>query len=307
MCLATSSNASKVRKDSSSSVNEPEYAEKSTMPTSLLRLVWPISPLAMACLLPLIPSHLYVNAGYTKWFHIMSFCYLMTQNAWLSKFVALMGTTVTLGWWASIMYDLYKNGRFGHILLWNMPSSMTAVMLDENNQVRYNTNERLAVILLSHLLDTLAHPALALYFWKLNQFKVSNVLTWSIVISTYCLSRTWSMFHNYHNDGAFKLHYIGHDVYKIYDDNAENLPGMWIPAYVMEGACYVVIVMFKLFWEKKNNRRASVASKAPTSPPPHPVVLEQMSTSMSSSFLSEGSLEEIQRSGVLAQKDPAES
>ena len=302
MCQPPSTEGHASRLSTESSSSSASFAQNDTcqpimklekQSSSLLSYVWPISPLAIACLLPLLPSALYVNAGYTKWFHLVSFCYLMTQNAWLSKFLAVMGTTVTLGWWASMAVDFFKHGRFGHILHWNMPSFLTDVMLDPlDGQVQYNTAEQWTAVLLSHALDTLGHPVLALYFWKLNQFDLSKILSWSVIVGTYCLSRTWSLFHNLYNDGKFGLLYIGYDVYTINDHNDDRLEGMWMPAYIMEGMCYVLMIAFKVFVEPRIKMTRStdgkkVESTTITSETPQPIVLERRATSISCSSLSD--------------------
>lgn len=183
---------------------------------------WPVSAVAppslifiIAAVLLLLPVHVLLprilksmlfNAGYTKWFHWLSLVYLLTpQNSkkFLSKFLAIMGMTVTLGWWASMLYDLVVHGRFAHILHLNMPFThrMVVILDDANNnnngQLRQQTvvyNEHtLPFIFLSHALDTLGHPVLALYFWKINNWDIGRICTWPVLVSAYMLSRTWSL------------------------------------------------------------------------------------------------------------------
>ena len=168
--------------------------------------------IAVILLLPVLPlKRMLFNAGYTKWFHWLSLlhlCLLITLprnnnnnnnnniNKFLSKFLAVMGMTVTLGWWASLMYDLVVHGRFAHILHLNMP--FTERMVKENDHGRqqaaiaYNEHT-LPFILLSHILDTLGHPVLALYYWKVNNWDICRICTWPVLVSAYLLSRTWSL------------------------------------------------------------------------------------------------------------------
>mmetsp|Transcript_21803 Transcript_21803/g.60613 ORF Transcript_21803/g.60613 Transcript_21803/m.60613 type:complete len:355 (+) Transcript_21803:13-1077(+) len=269
----------------------PESAASSQR--GLLRHVWPMPPAVLVVLFPLMHRCLLVNAGYTKWFHAISFCYLLTQNVWLSKFLAVMGTTVTFGWWASMSYDLYTHGRFAHILFWNMPEIMTQHMLNDENQVVYDTPQSVSMIALSHLLDTLGHPVLALYYWSLHRFQLSKVLSWSVLIGTYALSRYWSCFHQYYNDGVVHPFYIGRDVYQIHDDNDDHLFGLWAPAYLAEGTCYVLFTLFKVFLDfPAALDEKTVASKDQQHQGTR-ILLERASTSISTSSLLDDSSDEM--------------
>lgn len=164
--------------------------------------LWPVvSPLFLIGIaillpvaLPLLKSMLF-NAGYTKWFHWLSLVHLLTQNTFLSRLLAVMGMTVTLGWWASMLYDLVMYGRLAHILHLNMPFTDRMVILAATNNVQivvYN-EQTLPYILFSHLLDTLGHPVLALYYWKVNNCDICRICTWPVLVSAYMLSRTWSL------------------------------------------------------------------------------------------------------------------
>lgn len=237
---------------SSSSLESPYSKSSSSF------CVWPVSPLVIVVLLPLLPTWCFLNRGYTQWFHWNALFYCLTQNDFHADFLALQGLTVTLGWYASLGYDWYQHGRFGHILYWNMPSIMTQYILDDsstnNHQVIYNPTS-IAVMLLAHVLDTVGHPLLAYYFWNRRQPQAprrgsssSAAFSWSILLSTYALSRVWSLLHNWHNHaGMIGFFYFGYNVYTVLDKDAW-LPGFWLPAYVMEGLVYVVLIVHKVWF-----------------------------------------------------------
>jgi hypothetical protein len=174
---------------------------------------WPLvrSPyLVIALLLPVLPlKSMLFNAGYTKWFHWVSLVHLITQNKFLSKFLAVMGMTVTLGWWASMLYDLFLYGRLAHILHLNMPFTdrMVVAVIGNGNSGNSSGNSTLSAgrqtvvyneytlpyIFVSHVLDMLGHPVLALYYWKINGWDMGRIFTWPVLVSAYLLSRTWSL------------------------------------------------------------------------------------------------------------------
>eukprot|EP00977_Amphora_coffeiformis_P013107 scaffold3364_cov161-Amphora_coffeaeformis.AAC.2 len=167
----------------------------------------------------------------------------------------MQGLTVTLGWYASLLYDWYVNGRFAHILYWNMPESMTQHMINEQ-AVIYNPAS-MSVMCLAHLFDTLGHPVLAYYFWRRSAPKTNDLpksftwtcrCSWSVLICSYLLSRIWSLVHTWHNQGHPALFYFGYDVYTILDRECW-MEGLWLPAYVTEAVVYAAFVVGKLFLE----------------------------------------------------------
>lgn len=227
---------------------------------SLLQAIWPVPPLALAALLPFLPSSLFLNRGYTIWFHWLGMAYFLTRSPFLRKFLIVQGSGISLGWYAALVHDLVVHDRFCHALYKNMPSSMTAVMLDDQGDF-VKSNLSLLYMGLSHVLDTIGHPLVTYLFWYLHcrhsknssniknntrtiSNNVSSVLTWPVLVATFLTSRLWSLTHTYHNQGSAALYYYGHDVYVI--DTLDS----WFPAYATEGAMYVCMVLWKLCFEQ---------------------------------------------------------
>ena len=231
---------------------------------SLFYRVWPVSPWIVA--LTLFPyvvfSSALLNAGYTKWFHWNSFFFLLTQNEFQCKLLAMQGLTVTMGWYASLFFDWFmcSGNQFGRILYWNMPGFLVDHMVHEGELLYLTTTMSLVCMLTSHILDFLGHPILTYYYWR-RTWQQSNgkesssntsidhargqVLTWPVIATAYALSRTWSIVHTWYNHGTPSLFYFGYDVYVILDKEAW-LEGMWLPAYIMEGLVFLGIVVYKL-------------------------------------------------------------
>ena len=170
----------------------------------------------------------------------------------------MQGLTVTLGWYASLLYDGYAHGRFAHILYWNMPEGMTQHMLTADGQVLYNSTS-VGVMCLAHLFDTLGHPLLAYYFWRKSApnnnsdstpstTSIWTRFSWSALLLSYLLSRIWSLLHTWYNQGNPALFYFGYDVYTILDRECW-MEWLWWPAYITEAVVYAIFVVGKLVTE----------------------------------------------------------
>jgi hypothetical protein len=224
---------------------------------------WPLHPLAVLALFPLLPTEFYLNRGYTQWFHWTAVVYLLTGSTFLRRFLVVQGTGVTLGWYSALANDLYWNGKFCHVLYKNMPDIMTNVMLDSRTKVLLQSWEALSVMGVSHILDTLAHPLLTLYVWRLHcrsGGSLRDLFSWNIIVSTYALSRLWSLTHTLYNFGTpgWGLYYFGSDIYIL--DDLES----WMSAYVAEGLFYVAIVLYKKFWEQPSTVMSSATTTTTT-------------------------------------------
>jgi hypothetical protein len=115
---------------------------------NLLGKVWPLPPLAaLSLLLSLLPTYFYLNRGFTQWFFWVSILYLLTQSKFLQKFQVLIGTSICLGWYASLTYEYFQHGRFMDVLYKNMPEAMT------NNMLLMEDNQDGGQLLLSSVLD----------------------------------------------------------------------------------------------------------------------------------------------------------
>lgn len=245
-------------------------------------------------ILPCLPTWCYLNRGYTQWFHWNALFYILTQNRTHASFLAMQGLTVTLGWYASLCYDWYAHGRFAHILYWNMPGSMTQYMMkDDQDEVMYDNATALAVMVVAHVLDTLGHPILAYYFWQKSSpsstgkdntslsTSIWNRFSWTVLLSSYLLSRFWSALHTWYNhqDGKFALFYFGYDVYTVLDKEAD-LTWIWLPAYLMEAAVYAVFCLGKMWQTSLNPKTRTTTTMRPTS-------LDRVPSSLLSSIVSE--------------------
>ena len=97
--------------------------------TWLSKKIWPLpTPLVLA-MLPFLPQSLYLNRGYTVWFHLTSFVYFFTRSSFIRKVLILQGLGICLGWYAAIAHDWYVEGTFCNPLYRNMPQVMVSYMV----------------------------------------------------------------------------------------------------------------------------------------------------------------------------------
>ena len=224
---------------------------KQTDKGSLFHGIFPIHPSIVALgMATLLPSWFYLNRGFTVWFHIASMFQVLTQSGFLVDVLFCSGTSICLGWYASIAYEYFYHGRFCHALYLNMPSVLVQQMVDsETNALDFDSTSSLQAMAVCHVLDILGHPLLTYYFWKKHQRRKGKSLTdktkittsgiffeWPVILSAYAFSRTWSFVHTYHNYGSISYFYIGRDVYVMDDMDS------WYPAYIIESLFYIVLV-----------------------------------------------------------------
>ena len=226
--------------------------------------IWPLPVPVAILLLYLLPTSFYLNRGYTVWFHLLSVVYLLTQSIFIRKVLILQGIGICLGWYTAIATDWFVDNTFCHTLYRNMPDSMMFYMLkedeSESSYIILNTYTAMAMKILSHILDTLGHPGLAYLFYRLhcNEFRTNNddnsrsvwrdILSWEVITSAWYLSRLWSMVHSYYNSiREVKVWYYGHDIYKLNNLNA------YFIAYVVEGLCFVVAILYRLHWDRNDS------------------------------------------------------
>lgn len=204
--------------------------------------LFPIHPIFILMSLPFLPQWLYLNRGYTFWYHLITISYLLTRREWLRRFLIIQGTGVTLGWYAAMANDIYNNGRFAHILYMNMPTFMKTAMVDADGHVFYSYNS-VFYMCISHILDTLLHPGIAYLLYKAHIRSGKNrkpITSWSVLIATFAVSRLWSLVHTHHNGMDIGAWYFGYDVYHIHDLDC------WMPAYLTEGLFFASICVWKL-------------------------------------------------------------
>eukprot|EP00581_Thalassiosira_minuscula_P014255 CAMPEP_0183723358 /NCGR_PEP_ID=MMETSP0737-20130205/14950_1 /TAXON_ID=385413 /ORGANISM="Thalassiosira miniscula, Strain CCMP1093" /LENGTH=347 /DNA_ID=CAMNT_0025953619 /DNA_START=104 /DNA_END=1147 /DNA_ORIENTATION=+ len=241
---------------------------------------WPLPPFVALALIPLLPQPLYLNRGYTVWFHLTSLFYLLTQSSFVRKVLILQGTGICLGWYSAIAADWFTEGTFCHTLYRNMPASMVEYMVQEaplnstigehaamaamgiepitgnSSYILLDTYSSYAMKALSHVLDTMGHPGLAYLFWKIHKTNhqstshgaslktvLNDILSWEVIVFGWHFSRSWSLLHSYYNTGQPSFWYYGHDVYLL-----NNLDSYLI-AYIAEGACFGVAILLRLWWD----------------------------------------------------------
>lgn len=204
--------------------------------------LWPLNPIVILSIAPLLPSQIYLNRGFTVWYHLITIIYLLTKKEPLRRFLIMQGTSISLGWYAAIINDFYLHGRFAHMLYMNMPTSMKIAMVDETGHVFYTYNS-IIFMLLAHILDTCLHPGIVFLLYKSHCNEGGNfqdVFSWNIIIATFTVSRLWSVVHTHHNHGEIGAWYFGYDVYHLHDLDC------WMPAYLMEGLFYAGAITYKM-------------------------------------------------------------
>ena len=224
----------------------PTKITKPPAPNAVTGKVSPLHPslaaLAMACVLP---TGAYLNRGFTVWFHLASILQLLTQSSFLTKILALNGTSICFGWYASLAFEFVWHGRWCHALYKNMPAVLVDQMVPDatTGQLDFESTNSLLAMGACHVLDFLGHPLLAYYFWNKSRNFCNNngiSLEWSVILASYCFSRSWSLVHTYHNFGKPSLFYFGFDVYVIDSLDA------WYPAYILESLFYFTVLVWKL-------------------------------------------------------------
>lgn len=184
---------------------------------------WPVSPWLLVCLLPLMPTELFLNRGYTLWFNWGVLVFFLTRNDKLCQFLAVQGIGVCLGWYSSVAMEHVLHGTFFHLLYKNSPQVLREAIMDDGLMIQ--TWNALFLRAIVHLFDLIAHPLLTLWCWRKlesRQFAVSSI------VASYACSRVWSLLHSSYNQGYFSFHYVGHDIYTVNDLR------LWYPAYIAE-------------------------------------------------------------------------
>ena len=220
----------------------------------LLGKVWPLPPLVVMAMIPLLPQSYYLNRGYTKWFHIMSVAYFLTRSTFLRKVLVLQGIGICVGWYSVIPFDWFVDGTFCHVLYRSMPRLMLQHMVqdlpcDDGGECEYvilNTFTSILMKGLSHVLDIIAHPGLAYLFYRLHRRcggTLRDIFAWPVIVVAWHVSRAWSVVHSYHNDGILAFWYYGYDVYKL-----TNLDS-YLVSYIAEGVCFSVAILCRIYWD----------------------------------------------------------
>ena len=220
----------------------------------------PVPPLVLVACLPFIPTGAYLNRGFTIWFHWACVAGWLTHNAHVNKFIVVVGTSICIGWYASILSDfLYFDRPVLRLLYKNMLPSMTKIIVDESTGKLNFHSESIAMMVLSHVLDFCGHPGLVYYFWRAHVRRggrLVDLVSWPAVASAYIYSRTWSIVHNYYNYGQVGYFYFGLNIYNL------DCVKQWFPAYLAESMFFVAVILFKLWTRRCDFSKTSKSKEA---------------------------------------------
>mmetsp|Transcript_24325 Transcript_24325/g.57252 ORF Transcript_24325/g.57252 Transcript_24325/m.57252 type:complete len:259 (-) Transcript_24325:31-807(-) len=223
--------------------------------TSVLDRFFPLHPaVAIAAFAILIPSGAYMNRGFTIWFYWASIFQALTQIAWLSDVLALVGTSICMGWYSSIFYEVFYYKLWFECLYKNMPMVLVQHMVREppHGPCHWDTTASLVAMALSHFFDLLGHVVLTRYHYRKRRGgkATGKPFGWSAILAGYMYSRIWSAVHQYYNFGSIAWYYLGFEVYVI------NSVDMWYPAYIAETIWYGSVVIWKLTRKNKTDANA---------------------------------------------------
>ena len=232
--------------------------------STIIDKILPLHPSIVIVIMAIfLPYSCFLNRGFTIWFHWMSILHLVTQfqSKFIEKFLILSGTSISLGWYSTLLWECIYHGRYFDALYNNVD------VLYDYIPSSVMSSHTFTPIIIIHIFDLLGHPLLTYYFWRRynnnnnnnsnnsiattpppdNRDKnndksihiIDEICTWPVLISAYIFSRVWSIVHTYHNFGYFGLFYIGFDVYII--DSLD----MWYPAYTTETVLYSSLILRK--------------------------------------------------------------
>lgn len=158
-----------------------------------------------------------------------------------------MGTGICLGWYSAILHDVIVEGTFCHTLYRNMPNKNSILIAnhDDNTYVMLENDWSCVVAkVVAHVLDMAGHPGLLYGIYWCHQKaggRLRDAASWDVISAAWFLSRSWSMFHSYKNQGVAALWYYGHDIY-----NFRNLDCYHV-AYVAEAIFFGVVIGHRLY------------------------------------------------------------
>ena len=119
-----------------------------------------------------------MNSLFTIWFYFLSLFQALTQTIWLSDVLALAGTSICMGWYASIFYEFFYYGLWFEALYKNMPMFFVQHMVREppRGPVHWDTTEALVSMGVCHFFDFLGHPILTYYhYYKSTTVTLPNL------------------------------------------------------------------------------------------------------------------------------------
>ncbi|GMI44085.1 hypothetical protein TrCOL_g9304 [Triparma columacea] len=157
--------------------------------------------------------------------------------------VTVMGLTVCLGWYASLVYEYIFHGRFFDILYDN-----AAVLFSFDLSEDCGSKCVLGKKILTNIVDFIAHPLPLFFLLRSNRsMDLSKFNSPASTISAFILSRSWSIFHN-----VFNMGFSGHSYLWYCDRHVYNLVHLegWTAAYAAETAAFVYLGWD--LWRRRN-------------------------------------------------------
>ena len=164
----------------------------------------------------------------------------------MKRMVTVMGLTVCLGWYSSLLYEYIAHGRVFNILYENASVLFSFEVTEECDSK--------CVILkkvITNGADFIAHPLPLVFLLRSNPaIELAKFNDLGSTIAAFILSRSWSLFHNIYNLGFEKhswLWYCDRHVYQL-----THLEG-WMYAYAAETAAFVYLGWD--LWRRRRNKQ----------------------------------------------------
>lgn len=92
--------------------------------------IWPLPIWLVISAASFLPSYCFLNCGYTKWCHWLSFAYFLTHNKVLCQFICIQSLLINVGWYCTVGTDYWYDGRVGDVLFRNLPTLLSQHILE---------------------------------------------------------------------------------------------------------------------------------------------------------------------------------
>ena len=152
--------------DESNDKNKSKAASTSnngTAGNTIIDKILPLHPSIVIVIMAIfLPYSCFLNRGFTIWFHWMSILHLVTQfqSKFIEKFLILSGTSISLGWYSTLLWECIYHGRYFDALYNNVD------VLYDYIPSSIMSSHPFTPIIVIHIFDLLGHPLLTYYFWR---------------------------------------------------------------------------------------------------------------------------------------------
>lgn len=229
-----------------------------------------------------LPKSLIVNRGFTVWFQYIWILYLaLGKPPKLEPFGFIVGCGVCVGWYSSLVVDMIFIHPYTAYLLYDnmLPVMKSYMFIDHehgNGSLAFDSSSGILMMILSHILDSAGHIGITYYFYKkciaqqqelttaaaattttksqhpslliwLFQNHEIPVISWTLLILSYCFSRIWSIVHTYEHYQTFGMFYFGTHVYHVATSD------LFYPSYIGEAIVFGLAVGCKLYYSRIRN------------------------------------------------------